>query len=95
MRCHPRFNERGFAALDPKWSGGRPKTIDDQVRERLRADWGITAFSTWSLAKPTEHLIQRNVVSALSRETLPGFCARAKSPGRPPRRGRLPPTRIS
>jgi transposase len=26
------FNERGFDALDPKWSGGRPKTIGDQVR---------------------------------------------------------------
>ncbi|MFF6877366.1 helix-turn-helix domain-containing protein, partial [Streptomyces sp. NPDC012474] len=25
------FNERGFDALDPKWSGGRPKTISDQV----------------------------------------------------------------
>ena len=29
------FNERGFDALDPKWSGGRPKTIGDQVRERI------------------------------------------------------------
>jgi transposase len=23
------FNESGFGALDPKWSGGRPKTISD------------------------------------------------------------------
>jgi transposase len=29
------FNERGFDALDPKWSGGRPRTINDQVRERI------------------------------------------------------------
>ncbi|MFE4800384.1 transposase [Streptomyces sp. NPDC056708] len=52
------FNERGFDALDPKWSGGRPKTISDRMRERIcliartsPADWGIAAFSTWSLAK--------------------------------------------
>ncbi|MBB4906273.1 helix-turn-helix domain-containing protein [Actinophytocola algeriensis] len=71
------FNERGFDALDPKWSGGRPKTIGEQVRERIcliaktpPADWGITAFSTWSLAKLREHLIGRGTVAAISRETL-------------------------
>ncbi|WP_431969403.1 helix-turn-helix domain-containing protein [Actinacidiphila sp. bgisy160] len=71
------FNERGFDALDPKWSGGRPRTISDQTRERIcliartsPADWGITAFSTWSLAKLAEHLVTRNVVPAVSRETL-------------------------
>jgi transposase len=25
------FNERGFDALDPKWSGGRPKAIGEQI----------------------------------------------------------------
>ncbi len=71
------FNERGFDALDPKWSGGRPKTIGDQVRERIcliartsPGDWGIKAFSTWSLAKLAEHLVKHKVVAALSRETL-------------------------
>jgi transposase len=71
------FNERGFDALDPKWSGGRPKTISDRMRERIcliartsPADWGIAAFSTWSLAKLAEHLIQRRVVPTISRETL-------------------------
>ncbi|MFF3355624.1 transposase [Streptomyces sp. NPDC002917] len=29
------FNERGFESLDPKWSGGRPRTISGQVRERI------------------------------------------------------------
>ncbi|GAA1233812.1 transposase [Streptomyces sp. NBC_00147] len=50
------FNGRGFDALDPKWSGRRPRTINDEVRERIcliartsPADWKITAFSTWSL----------------------------------------------
>lgn len=71
------FNERGFDALDPKWSGGRPKAISERVREGIclvartsPADWGIAAFSTWSLAKLAEHLVQRKVVPAISRETL-------------------------
>ncbi|MBR7831477.1 helix-turn-helix domain-containing protein [Actinospica sp. MGRD01-02] len=29
------FNERGFEALDPKWSGGRPPTISQDTRERI------------------------------------------------------------
>ncbi len=71
------FNERGFDALDPKWSGGRPKTISDQVREHIcliartsPADWKITAFSTWSLSKLADHLIKQKVTAAISRETL-------------------------
>ncbi|MBB4908863.1 IS630 family transposase [Actinophytocola algeriensis] len=71
------FNERGFDALDPKWSGGRPKVIGERIRERIcliartsPVDWGITAFSTWSLAKLREHLIGRGTVAAISRETL-------------------------
>ncbi|MGW7671561.1 IS630 family transposase [Streptomyces sp. NPDC054775] len=71
------FNEWGFDALDPKWSGGRPKTISDEVREHIcliartsPADWKITAFSTWSLNKLAEHLIRQKVTAAISRETL-------------------------
>jgi transposase len=71
------FNERGFDALDPKWNGGRPKAIGDKVRERIcliartsPADWGITAFATWSLTKLREHLLDRGTVVAISRETL-------------------------
>src|SRR3954465_2314105 len=52
------FNERGFAALDPKWSGGPRGTMGERARARIcltprtpPADWGITAFATWSLAK--------------------------------------------
>jgi transposase len=71
------FNERGFDALDPKWSGGRPQTISDQVREHIcliartsPADWKITAFSTWSLSKLADHLVKHKVTAAISRETL-------------------------
>ncbi|MFQ6269417.1 IS630 family transposase [Kutzneria viridogrisea] len=71
------FNERGFDALDPKWNGGRPKTIGEQIRERIcliartsPADWGITAFATWSLSKLRQHLLDRGTVVAISTETL-------------------------
>ncbi|WP_232839287.1 helix-turn-helix domain-containing protein [Streptomyces triticisoli] len=71
------FNERGFEALDPKWSGGRPKTIGERVREHIRlsartspADWDVAAFSTRSLSKLADHLVKRHVVPAISRETL-------------------------
>ena len=64
-------------ALNPKWKGGRPRTIGKQVRDRIRliartspSDWGITAFSTWSLTKLREHLIARDTVMAISRKTL-------------------------
>jgi transposase len=71
------FNERGFDALDPKWSGGRRRKIGDQVRAWIctiartsPVDWGITAFSTWSLAKLRDHLLREGIVAELSRETL-------------------------
>jgi transposase len=50
------FNESGFAALEPKWSGGRPKTISEHARRQVcliarccPGDLGL-AFGTWSLA---------------------------------------------
>jgi len=71
------FNERGFDALDPKWSGGRPKRVGDQLRSWIctiartsPADWGITGFSTWSLTKLRDHLLAEGIVAAISRETL-------------------------
>ncbi|MEH1130881.1 IS630 family transposase [Micromonospora sp. CPCC 206061] len=70
------FNERGFDALDPKWSGGAPKKIDDQTRSWIcviaRCDPRFLGqpFSCWSLAKLREYLIQEKVVSSVSTETL-------------------------
>jgi transposase len=96
------FNERGFAALDPKWSGGHPPVISEQARERIcliaktaPAEWGITWFSTWSLKTLAEHLIEKKVVKAISREHLRRSCARPGFRGRPSRPGRPPTTRTS
>jgi transposase len=69
------FNESGFAALDPKWSGGRPRTISERVRRQVCVlarccprDLGL-AFSTWSLAKLTEYLASAGI-AAISRESI-------------------------
>ena len=71
------FNERGFNALDPKWSGGRPPVISQATREHIcliarttPTEWGIKAFSTWSLKTLAQHLVSRKVVTTISRERL-------------------------
>jgi transposase len=69
------FNESGFAALDPKWSGGRPKAISEQVRREIcliarccPRDLGL-AFGTWSLAKLAEYLAASGT-ARISRESI-------------------------
>jgi transposase len=70
------FNDIGFGALDPKWSGGRPKTISEQARRQIRViarccprDLGLP-FSAWSLGKLAEHLAAAGVVASISRECV-------------------------
>lgn len=70
------FNDIGFRALDPKWSGGRPKTISEAVRRRIRLiarccprDLGLP-FSTWSLSKLAEYLVAAGVIASISRESV-------------------------
>lgn len=69
------FNQQGFAALDPKWSGGRPSKTDPQTRERIcqiarccPRDLKLP-FSVWSLTKLADHLAVTKT-AVLSRETL-------------------------
>ncbi|GAA0525857.1 transposase [Saccharopolyspora erythraea NRRL 2338] len=70
------FNEQGFGALDPKWSGGAPKTIDEPTRARICAIAGCDPrilrqpFSTWSLAKLCDYLVEHRYVERISWETL-------------------------
>lgn len=70
------FNDRGFAALDPKVSSGRPKRIDEATREQIcrvgrchPQSLGLP-FTCWSLTKLVEHLIATRVVDAVSTETV-------------------------
>jgi hypothetical protein len=67
----------GCEALNPKRSGGRRKRIGVQLRSWIctiartsRADSDITGFSTWSLTKLRDHLLDEGIVAELSRETL-------------------------
>jgi transposase len=69
------FNDQGFAALDPKWSGGRPPRFGPQTRETIARiaktspqQLGL-AFTTWSLTKLVEHLRERERVT-VSTETV-------------------------
>jgi transposase len=66
------FNDQGFAALDPKWSGGRPAKFGPAARQLIcriaRSDPHALGqpFTTWSLTKLTAYLREhhRLVVSA-------------------------------
>lgn len=70
------FNEWGFDALDPKWAGGPPKRISDVVRAKIvTIAWCDPRFlklpfSTWSLSKLRQHLLDTGLVAEVSRETL-------------------------
>jgi transposase len=62
------FNESGFAALDPKWSGGRPRRFGPAVREQVCRVAKTPPqrlgrpFTAWSLAKLVDYLAERERV---------------------------------
>src|SRR6478752_4608018 len=56
------FNDQGFAALDPKWNGGRPRRFGPDARE-LICQVAKTApqqlrlpFTTWGPARLADYL---------------------------------------
>ena len=61
------FNERGFAALDPDYRGGRPtKTTPEQRDEfvsvaRARPDTQGVALTRWSIDKLAQHLAEQRI----------------------------------
>jgi transposase len=58
------FNETGFAALDPKWSGGRSRKFTPAARDLICQTARSTPiglgqpFTTWSLAKLVAYLAE-------------------------------------
>ena len=64
------FNDKGFAALDPKWSGGRPRKFGPHLRElicrvaRTPPQQAGLPFTTWSLSKLVEHLDKTHRIAA-------------------------------
>ncbi len=70
------FNTDGMASLRPRIGGGRPKRIDDAVRDEIRAvalarprDLGEPG-TRWSLATLRRYLVRHRVVAAISKEHL-------------------------
>jgi transposase len=69
------FNQQGFAALDPKWSGGRPPRFGPAARElicrvaKTPPQQLGRPFTTWSLTKLAEHLSEHHRIVA-STETV-------------------------
>ena len=69
------FNEQGFAALDPKWSGGRPARFGPSVREtvcriaKTPPQQLGRPFTTWSLTKLVEYLAEHESI-AISAESV-------------------------
>src|SRR6185369_2179161 len=69
------FNDSGFAALDPKWKGGRPAKFGPAARDQIcrtaackPAELGLP-FTTWSLAKLGDYLAEHAWIIA-STETV-------------------------
>src|SRR3954447_9467733 len=69
------FNTEGFAALDPKWSGGRPAKFGPQARETIARTAKTSPqqldlpFTTWSLSKLVAYLGRHERITA-STETV-------------------------
>jgi transposase len=70
------FNQKGLAALDPQWAGGRPRLISDQDIEvivtaaRTRPEKLGLPFTRWSLRKLAAYLADRPEPVIISRERL-------------------------
>lgn len=70
------FNDDGFDSLHPRYAGGRPPTFSPEQREQIKrialerpVDHGLP-FSTWSLSKLADHLVEKGVVEDISHEGL-------------------------
>ena len=69
------FNEKGLAALDPQWAGGRPRLISDDDIEVIvtaattRPEKLGLPFTHWSLRKLAAYLARRRTVR-IGRERL-------------------------
>lgn len=70
------FNADGFDALYPRYRGGRPPKYSDEERAEIKrialsrpTDHDLP-FSTWSLTKLAEHLVEKEVVEDISHEGL-------------------------
>jgi transposase len=70
------FNTHGFDGLNPKWSGGRPRKITGKISSQIcrvalaRPQALGKPFTTWSLRKLRDHLVEEEIVDSIAVETL-------------------------
>ena len=70
------FNQKGLAALDPRWAGGRPRLISDDgvavivAAARTRPEKLGLPFTHWSLRKLAGYLAGRDRPVRIGRERL-------------------------
>ena len=70
------FNQKGLAALDPQWAGGRPRLISDEAIEvivtaaRTRPEKLGLPFTRWSLRKLAAYLTDGPAPVRIGRERL-------------------------
>jgi transposase len=70
------FNADGFVSFYPRYKGGRPPKFTDQQRDEIkrialsRPEDHDLPFSTWSLAKLADYLVDKGVVEDISHERL-------------------------
>jgi transposase len=72
------FNDTGFAALDPKWSGGRPRKFGPAAHELICQTARSTPsalgqpFATWSLTKLADYLAEHFRADGVDRDDPAG-----------------------
>ena len=70
------FNQKGLAALDPQWAGGRPRMISDEdiqvivTAATTRPEKLGQPFTRWSLRKLAAYLADRDQPVRIGRERL-------------------------
>ena len=94
------FNQKGLAALDPQWAGGRPRRISDEDVEFIvaaattRPEKLGLPFTHWSLRKLAAYLAGQPGTRGGSGGSGCGrSCTQRRSPSSGPGPGRSPLTR--
>ena len=94
------FNQKGLAALDPQWAGGRPRLISDEdiqvivTAARTRPEKLGLPFTRWSLRKLAAYLADGPAPVRSSGGSGCGrSCTPAASPSSGPGPGKSPMTR--
>ena len=96
---HAVQRQRGLAALDPQWAGGRPRLISDEAIEvivtaaRTRPEKLGQPFTRWSLRKLAAYLADGPGRSGSGGSGCGRSCTPAASASSGPGPGRNPPIR--